>query len=98
MIAGLGALGYSQRAVIADLVGGFDTKQAAPVAVATPPPADTSGKDTDSLLGSGQPATDSTATQAPAAGDVRVVTPGGGDSADNSGAARDPCRNRRHGA
>ena len=90
MLGGLGALGYSQRAVIADLLGGFDAKAPAPI-VATAPPADTSGKDTDSLLGSGQAATDTANAQPPASGDVRVVTPGGGSAtADNSAPAASP--------
>jgi hypothetical protein len=88
MLGGLGALGYSQRAVIADLLHGFDSKLAAPV-VAITPPADTSGKNTDSLLGSGQ-STDQTTALAPAANDVRVVTPGGGDAAGNPAAATVP--------
>jgi hypothetical protein len=79
MIVGLGALGYSQREVIADLLGGFDSKPAAPV-VAVKPPVDTSGKDTDSLLGSGSPA-----DQAAPSDNVRVVSPAG-SPADNSGA------------
>jgi len=68
MIGGLGALGWSQRAVIADLLGGIGqgptTGEAPPEAAATPP-TDTASKSGDRLPGDGDDS-------------VRVVEPGEG--------------------
>ena len=74
MVGGLAALGWSQRAVISDLIASFDsgTKAPAPAAtVAKAPAATDTGKDTGRLLGSGDAAT----AAAPPSDDVRVVTP-----------------------
>ena len=78
MLAGLGALAWYERAVIKDLLGGFDSHQAAaPVAAPVP---DATSKDGDSLLGNGAALPDTAAPSdsgAVPANDVRVVTPGG---------------------
>lgn len=71
MLIGLGALAWSQRAIISDLLGGFDSREAA--APAAPAP-DTSAKDSDSLLGSNQ---GNSAPDTSPPDSVRVVTPGG---------------------
>lgn len=86
MMVGLAALGYSQRAVIADLLSGVDSKSAAPV-VAAKVPADTSSKDSESLLGSG-----SAADQTAPSDNVRVVSPGGSpaDASSATAAATTP--------
>lgn len=83
MLVGLAALGWSQRAIIADLLGGFDSHQAAPQSAAAAAP-DASTKDSDSLLGNSQAAGDS--SSAPADDSVRVVTPGA-PQADNAAPA-----------
>ncbi len=78
MVAGLGALGWSQRALLSDVLGGFDTSSKAPatqVAATQPAAIDPNAKDTDRLL-PGQ--------TAPADG-VRVVAPEG-SAAENSAA------------
>jgi hypothetical protein len=89
MVVGLGAFAYSERDLLADLFGGFDSNSK-PVATATapaPPPVDTSGKTTDRLLPPGSDtgaATASSDTGVPAPADngvtadtnVRSVTPG----------------------
>jgi hypothetical protein len=70
MVGGLGALGWSQRALLSDVLGGFDTRAKAPatqVSATEPAATDPNAKDTDRLL-PGQ--TD------PADG-VRVVAPEG---------------------
>jgi len=72
MLIGLAALAWSQRAIISDLVGGFDSRQA--TAPAAPPVPDTSAKDSDSLLGSNQ---DNSTLGTSPPDSVRVVTPGG---------------------
>jgi hypothetical protein len=86
MVVGLAALGYSQRAVIADLLSGFDSKSAAPV-VAAKVRAEPSGKDSESLLGSG-----AAVDQAAPADNVRVVSPGGSpaDAPSTTAAATTP--------
>jgi hypothetical protein len=75
MVGGLGALAWSQRTVISDLIASFDSgsRTTAPVATAPAAPAATdTGKDTGRLLaGNNAPAT----TAAPPSDDVRVVTP-----------------------
>ena len=53
MVVGLGAFAFSQRAMIADLMHGFEANKEAtvtPTSAPANPPADTSGKDTDRLL------------------------------------------------
>jgi hypothetical protein len=84
MVGGLGALAWSQRSTLADLVRGFDSKSETPAVTTTAAPADTSGKDTDRLLTGQQDGT------APAA-DARVVTPGDNGNAQpaDSGTAAD---------
>ncbi|HVZ14655.1 MAG TPA: hypothetical protein VG894_09370 [Bauldia sp.] len=94
MVVGLGAFAYSERDLLADLFGGFDSnsKPAATAAAPAPPPqpVDTSGKATDRLLPPGS----DTSAAAPDAGSaapaddtatadntVRTVTPGPNDAA-----------------
>jgi hypothetical protein len=72
MLVGLGVLGWSQRAIVADLLGGFDSRPAAAPTVTTSHSPAT--KDGESLLGSGDAA--SPATDEPPADNVRVVTTG----------------------
>lgn len=70
MVGGLGALGWSQRALLSDVLGGFDSKSntaVTPAATTEPPAVDASAKDTDRLLPG----------QAAPAGDIRVVAPDG---------------------
>jgi hypothetical protein len=68
MVGGLGALGWSQRAVITDLLRPFDSgAPATSVATTEPAAVDAGAKDTDRLLPG----------QAAPAGDVRVVAPDG---------------------
>ena len=70
MGGGLGALGWSQRALLSDVLGGFDSRSEAPatqVAATEQPAINPNAKDTDRLL-SGQ--------TAPADG-VRVIAPDG---------------------
>jgi hypothetical protein len=87
MVIGLGAFAYSERDLLADLFGGFDSngKPTATAAAPAPPPVDTSGKATDRLLPPGSDAGAATAgANAPAPADngvtadtnVRSVTPG----------------------
>jgi hypothetical protein len=83
MLAGLGALAWYERAVIADLLGGFDSHQAQAVKPAAAPVSNAGSKDSESLLGNGQAAPASPDIGVAPSDDVRVVTPG----ADNSAAA-----------
>jgi hypothetical protein len=88
MLIGLAALAWSQRAVISDLLGGFDSHQSAAAVAPTPSPApDTSGKDSDSLLGSNQ---DSSGDTGAPANSVRVVTPDASQSDNAATAASAP--------
>ena len=77
MLIGLGALAWWQRGPISEMLASFDSKQGTTetAATTTPPPAavDTSGKNTDRLLGDGSQVT------APPA-DVRDVTPAPDDT------------------
>lgn len=81
MLGALGAFGWSQRDMIADIVNSYDGPAAPAPEAAAPAVADVSGKDTDRLLGDQQPAESA---------DVRVVapaTPPGGEAASASGNA-----------
>ena len=87
MVVGIGAFAFSQRAMIADLMHGFEANKQAnvtPTAAPATPPADTSGKATDRLLPPGATDNGSTDNGAGSADNGAATSTDNGTTADNT--------------